>query len=156
MMIFISMIYFIQNTETKHIKIGYSNNVRKRLSEIQTTSPYELAILTICEGGIEVEKELHDKFNKSYIRGEWFSPSEELITHINNFPPYLNKEYIGLRKLRRNKKMTMEEVGKIMNISKQGICDLEDRYDEGRITINNLSSYLDAIGYNMDIVFTTQ
>ena len=103
-----------------------------------------------------MEKELHDKFNKSYIRGEWFSPSEELITHINNFPPYLNNEYIGLRKLRRDKKMTMEEVGKIMNISKQGICDLEDRYDEGRITINNLSSYLDAIGYNMDIVFTTQ
>jgi hypothetical protein len=150
------MIYFIQNTDTKHIKIGYSDNIRRRLSELQITSPHELTILTICEGGIEVEKELHDKFNNHYVRGEWFSPSEELISYINEFPPYVNKTYIGLRKLRRDKKMTMEEVGKIMSISKQGVSDLEDRYDEGRITINNLRTYLDAIGYNMDIVFTPQ
>lgn len=150
------MIYFIQNTETKHIKIGYSDNVRSRLSDLQISSPYELAILTICEGGIEVEKELHDKFNGHYVRGEWFNPSEELISYINEFPPYVNKTYIGLRKLRRDKKMTMEDVGKIMSISKQGVSDLEDRYDEGRITINNLKTYLDAIGYNMDIVFTPQ
>jgi DNA-binding XRE family transcriptional regulator len=145
------MIYFIQNTETKHIKIGYSDNVRSRLSDLQISSPHELAILTICEGGIEVEKELHDKFNDHYVRGEWFNPSEELISYINEF-----KTYIGLRKLRRDKKMTMEEVGKIMSISKQGVSDLEDRYDEGRITINNLRTYLSAIGYNMDIVFTPQ
>ena len=150
------MIYFIQNTDTKHIKIGYSDNIRRRLSELQITSPHELTILTICEGGIEVEKELHDKFNDHYVRGEWFNPSEELISYINGFPPYVNKTYIGLRKLRRDKKMTMEEVGKIMSISKQGVSDLEDRYDEGRITINNLRTYLDAIGYNMDIVFTPQ
>ena len=150
------MIYFIQNTETKHIKIGYSDNIRSRLSDLQTSSPHELSILTICEGGIEVEKELHDKFNNYYVRGEWFNPSEELISYINEFPPYVNKTYIGLRKLRRDKKMTMEDVGKIVGISKQGISDLEDRYDEGRITINNLRTYLDAIGYNMDIVFTPQ
>jgi hypothetical protein len=150
------MIYFIQNTETKHIKIGYSDNVRSRLSDLQISSPHELAILTVCEGGIEVEKELHDKFNDHYVRGEWFNPSEELISYINEFPPYVNKTYIGLRKLRRDKKMTMEDVGKIMSISKQGVSDLEDRYDEGRITINNLRTYLDAIGYNMDIVFTPQ
>ena len=155
-MIFISMIYFIQNTETKHIKIGYSDNVRNRLSSLQTTSPHELAILTICEGGIEVEKELHDKFNNYYVRGEWFNPSEELISYINEFPPYVNKNYIGITKLRKNKKMTMEDVGKILNISKQGVNDLEDRYDKGRITINSLRTYLDAIGYNMDIVFTPQ
>lgn len=150
------MIYFIQNTETKHIKIGYSDNVRRRLSDLQVTSPHELSILTICEGDIELEKELHNKFNDYYVRGEWFNPSEELISYINEFTPYVNKTYIGLRKLRRDKKMTMEDVGKILNISKQGVNDLEDRYDEGRITINNLRTYLDAIGYNMDIVFTPQ
>lgn len=148
------MIYFIQNSETKHIKIGYSNDVRKRLSEIQISSPHELKILSICEGDIELEKELHDKFNDYYIRGEWFNPSEELISYINNFPPYINKEYIGLTKLRKDKKMTMEEVGNILCISKQAVKDLEKRYDEGRITINNLKSYLDAIGYDMTIVFS--
>lgn len=149
------MVYFIQNTDTKHIKIGYSDNVKKRFSQLQTTSPQELTILTMCEGGIELEKELHNKFNDYYVRGEWFNPSEELISYINKFPPYVNKNYNGLRKLRRDKKMTMEDVGKIMCISKQGVSDLEDRYDEGRITINNLRTYLDAIGYNMDIVFSS-
>ena len=155
-MIFISMIYFIQNTETKHIKIGYSDNVRNRLSDLQISSPHELTILTICEGGIELEKELHNKFNDYYVRGEWFNPSEELINYVNEFPPYVNKTYIGITKLRKDKRMTMEEVGSILNITKQGVRDIECRYDEGRLTIHHLKSYLDAIGYNMDIVFTPQ
>lgn len=148
------MIYFIQNKETKHIKIGYSKDVRKRLSEIQTTSPHELTILTTCEGGIEMEKELHHKFSNSYIRGEWFTPSEELITYINNFPPHVNKEYIGLSKLRKEKKMSLEYVGRKMKITKQSVYDIEKRYLLGTITIRNLKEYLEAIGYDMQIVFS--
>jgi hypothetical protein len=149
------MIYFIENTETKHIKIGFSTDVRRRLIDLQISSPHELKILTICEGDDKLEKELHKRFGEHHFRGEWFLPNKELKEYIKSFPEYRHskKELFGLRKLRSEKKISMEELGKKMKISKQGVKDAEDRYENGNITINSLKKYLDALGYEYTIVF---
>ena len=154
--LFISMIYFIENTETKHIKIGFSTDVRTRLSDLQTSSPHELRILTLCEGTDKHEKELHKKFNDYHYRGEWFIPNKELIDYIKSFPPYESKtkRYEGITKLRKDKKLSMEHVAKKLKISKQAVSDIERRYELGSVTIKTLKEYLRVIGYDMEIVFS--
>jgi DNA-binding XRE family transcriptional regulator len=150
------MVYFIENIETKHIKIGFTTDIKTRFSDLQISSPHELKILTMCEGDDKHEKELHKRFNESHYRGEWFTPDKELLDYIKSFPPYVSKikKYEGLTKLRKEKKMTMESVGKKLKISKQAVHEIEKRYEYNTITIKCLKEYLDVIGYNMTIVFS--
>ena len=103
-----------------------------------------------------MEKELHSKFNDSRIKGEWFNPNKDILEYIKSLKPYetISKKYTGITKLRKEKKLSMNDVGKKLKISKQGVFDTERRFENETITINNLKSYLDAIGYDMSIVFT--
>lgn len=150
------MIYFIENIETKHIKIGFTTNVKERLGQLQTSSPHELRVLSICEGDDKYEKELHGKFNEFRVRGEWFMPDKELMNHIKSLEPYqvINKRYNGITKLRKDKKMSMEDVSKKLKITKQGVYEIEKRYEYDTISIKSLKEYLNVIGYDMNIVFT--
>lgn len=66
------MIYFIQNTVTKAIKIGYSKNPKKRLDSLQTATPDKLTLLGAIQGGLEHETAFHERFAKYALQGEWF------------------------------------------------------------------------------------
>lgn len=79
------MIYFITNGN--FIKIGYTkNDVKKRLKQLQTSSPDTLYLLGYEEGDINKEKSLHALFSSDRIRsnGEWFTPSERILNYINS------------------------------------------------------------------------
>ena len=39
------MIYFLENGDDGHIKIGYAKHPTRRLKELQTGSPYPLKLL---------------------------------------------------------------------------------------------------------------
>jgi len=76
-------IYFIQAGNNGAIKIGYADNVEKRLKQIQTGNPYKLKLLKTINGNFEIEKNLHKLFYKDRLEGEWFTPSKELMDYIN-------------------------------------------------------------------------
>ncbi len=79
-------VYFVQCSESKLIKIGSSHNFKGRLCSLQTSSPAELAVLRITEGGRDLESELHGRFADDRSRGEWFRPSPELFAEIERLP----------------------------------------------------------------------
>lgn len=66
------IIYFI--SDTKYIKIGVTNNVEKRLKELQTGNPKKLKVIKIiyCENPYYVEKMYHELFKSKRKEGEWF------------------------------------------------------------------------------------
>src|SRR5262249_10864231 len=68
------VIYFIQNTVSKAIKIGYSKDPRKRLIGLQSTTPDRLELLGYIHGGLEHERCYHDKFEEYRLQREWFKP----------------------------------------------------------------------------------
>jgi len=72
-----SYVYFIENVETKRIKIGKSINVISRFSSIKTSNDCEVKLLGFVEGGHDLEKKLHDRFAASRVRGEWFTEEIE-------------------------------------------------------------------------------
>lgn len=82
-----SSIYFIRCKATGLVKIGLSGNPRSRLSKMQSDSPGELEVLGIEPGGLERERALHNRFADHRIRGEWFSPTAEILAHARTLAP---------------------------------------------------------------------
>jgi len=86
-----SRLYFIQHGNKGPIKIGFTRDpVGYRLQNLQPGTPIELKLLFYKETLPDVprtqahplEKYLQRKFSDSRIRGEWFNPTMDLITHI--------------------------------------------------------------------------
>ena len=79
-------VYFIQGCETQRIKIGISNNVDSRLKGIQSSEPLKL-LAVIKQGGKDLERRLHQKFQGLRVHGEWFRPDPQLLEYIGELTP---------------------------------------------------------------------
>lgn len=77
------MTYFISNG--KNVKIGFSNDPRSRVKELQTASDSKLILLHTEQNKDDLtrERELHLEFSNDHIIGEWFRPSKELVSFLN-------------------------------------------------------------------------
>lgn len=77
-------IYFVQGVELKLVKIGVTNDTRRRLISMQTFSPDPLIVLgvQICQRGGALEGQLHRRFEQHRRHGEWFWPAPELLAYI--------------------------------------------------------------------------
>ena len=74
-------VYFIQD-EDGYIKIGYSENVDKRIAGLQTSSRQKLTLLGAVRGDQSLEALYHRVFKSDRVRGEWFYPSQRLLRMI--------------------------------------------------------------------------
>lgn len=80
------MIYFIQDSRSGDIKIGYSReDARLRLRSLQCGNPAELHLLGTCEGLISDERALHSQFSDYRLRGEWFIDCPQIRVHIAEY-----------------------------------------------------------------------
>ncbi len=78
------MIYFIQESETLNIKIGYTgaDDSATRLSSLQVGNSQRLRLLGTAPGDRADERRLHDRFAWCHVSGEWFSESYEILSYI--------------------------------------------------------------------------
>ena len=74
------MIYFIECGDL--VKIGTTNDVRARLSSLQTGNPAPMVLLGQMAGGMVVEGDLHRRFRALHVRGEWFRHADDLRAFI--------------------------------------------------------------------------
>lgn len=81
-------VYFIQDDEGR-VKIGCSNNPRRRLHELQSSperhcseTRRKLSLVGQTHGGKGVERLLHLSFAEFRIWCEWFAPNPELLALI--------------------------------------------------------------------------
>lgn len=65
-------------------KIGWARNPEKRLAFLQTGHPEKLRIVAVIDGSREKERELHELFAASRIRGEWFVQDRELTGYFED------------------------------------------------------------------------
>lgn len=86
------MIYFVQEDDSRNIKIGRASNVKSRVSGLQNGNSSKLWLLLEADvyNSVEYEKELHRKFSKYRIRGEWFEGSEEILCCIDDMRKFIN------------------------------------------------------------------
>jgi hypothetical protein len=76
-------VYFIKGGGL--VKIGVAFMPKWRMEQLQTLSPVPLTLLAIAPGGYKFEAELHHRFAKSRVHGEWFKPSKELYDIIEEY-----------------------------------------------------------------------
>ena len=149
------MIYFIKHTD--YVKIGYTDRIKLRLSTLQVSCPVKLEVLGLIEGNREDERNYHKMFKPVNSSGEWFEYNTELQIFVESLSDDLLWKYgfgkdaftpIGLiKQCRLEKKMSMEELGEAMGITKQGVLDMEKRDAQGNITIGTQVAALSAMGY---------
>lgn len=77
------LIYFIQGEITKRIKIGRTKQMlEERIISLQCGSPDKLIFLGGLLANKQKETELHYKFKKYRLHGEWFEHNQDLIEFI--------------------------------------------------------------------------
>lgn len=87
-----TQVYVISETGTNLVKIGISDNPRKRLLGLQTANPRKLVILATWQGGKSEESEYHYQFSEFRREGEWFElPSCVLKSLLRNKSSVLAK-----------------------------------------------------------------
>lgn len=79
------MIYCVYIEKFKFVKFGYtkSEDVNKRISELQTGCPYEIIPVFIVEGTLRQEQELHSALTKAFRRCKMQIPPNEWYPGCN-------------------------------------------------------------------------
>lgn len=75
-------VYFIQADVGGPIKIGVAQDLRSRLSTLQTSSSAKLILLAHMPGYEPEEYALHQKLAAYRIRGEWFQPHPDVLAEV--------------------------------------------------------------------------
>jgi Meiotically up-regulated gene 113 len=77
----IGSIYFLANGEG-FIKIGFSADLKQRLSTLQVGSASEQRLLGTLVASDRTEAELKHRFRRLHVRGEWHRPEKVLLDFI--------------------------------------------------------------------------
>lgn len=76
------VIYFVQVDGAGPIKIGFTENLEKRIQGMLTATPGTIKVLATRPGTLAEERVLHQRFAHLRVSREWFRPEEDLITYI--------------------------------------------------------------------------
>lgn len=73
------MIYYIHNTNNGLVKIGFSKHPNIRLKQLKNQHGNSLLIVRIIPGDRALEKEIHAKFSRQRVHGEWFVWCNDMV-----------------------------------------------------------------------------
>ncbi len=79
------MIYFVRIKHSNYVKIGYtvSNDVSGSYKALQCQLPFDLELIGTLEGNQEIERRIHQTFEKHRIRGKWYNIEYDLKDFID-------------------------------------------------------------------------
>jgi hypothetical protein len=78
------VVYFLSDSRNNAVKIGYSTDLPKRLSTLQTGNRLNLTLLGAVPGTLDDESRWHKTFAEYRLRGEWFRHHPSLLLAIED------------------------------------------------------------------------
>jgi len=80
------LVYLIKIDDREQYKIGVTTNLEKRMDQLGTKMPFELEIIKVIKSKdiYALEENLHNKFEKENINGEWFILVKKDIKYIKS------------------------------------------------------------------------
>lgn len=69
-------VYFVEAIGTGRVKVGETDDVNRRLVQLQVSCPYKLNLLGTIPENVVKEKDVKLAFKRFHIRGEWFEYSD--------------------------------------------------------------------------------
>lgn len=147
------MIYFIKCEG--FVKIGYTNNVVKRLGNFKCDNPFEVHLINSMEGDRKTELALHYYFKDYHHRGDWFFVRDDMYTikEVPDFDSHEKKIKIFLRNENTSKLLEDFKEKKIFIhsglFSRYGWEKLDKKqinaYNKELCGIANYKTYLDVL-----------
>lgn len=141
------MIYLISH-ENQFVKIGYTKNINKRLSQLQVSSPVKLEVLHLIDGNITLEKKLHVLFKDLRTSGEWFNFDASILEYFvdkecllwqHGFTAEEKIPVIGLVKYHRlSNNMSLDTLAQMYGCTVQSMSEIETREKQGKLTLGIL------------------
>lgn len=80
-----SNVYFAKNPASGLIKIGYTKNVSRRLSQLRVEFKARVSLLGLLQGDKIEEEKLHELFSSQRVTGEWFRECPEILDFIEEY-----------------------------------------------------------------------
>lgn len=74
------MIYFLRAGDTDLCKIGWTNNVARRVAVLQAGNHLRLTVIRQVEGGRGSEAWLHNHFRRYRVEREWYRFHPDMLT----------------------------------------------------------------------------
>lgn len=78
------IVYFLRSEHGGPVKIGISDDLAKRLVNIQSSRPDKVIVLAQAPGTVEDERSIHARFWHLHESGEWFQATDELLAYIKS------------------------------------------------------------------------
>jgi hypothetical protein len=73
------VVYFVSAGDDGPIKVGFTGGaLRRRLADLQVTSPVRLRVIFAVKGGQPEERKTHRELREHRLHGEWFERSAVL------------------------------------------------------------------------------
>lgn len=91
-------VVYVVGPESGPVKIGWASHFAPRLLALRAGSPVPLAIWLTIRGDWALERELHDRFVRYRLHGEWFELGDAL------------EAFLRLNRYRRDDQRTEREV----------------------------------------------
>ena len=128
------MIYFIQQNKKGPVKIGYTENLKTRITDLQVASPNKLILLGTVGGDRYVEKQIHQHLRFYHIGGEWFRASSFVLEYIYSLPNY-KPEHLDMPK---RKEQPIISLSSIKTAEKSFIIKTLEKYknNKSRVAIS--------------------
>lgn len=117
-------VYFIATeADQPTVKIGKANNVKARLKELQTGSPFKLSVLGRVKCGsakksLQIESKAHSDLAAHRLHGEWFA----LVPEVEAYLAGLKRT---VRPDRREKKPEVQDMTAVMAAVEEGLASGE-------------------------------
>lgn len=77
-----SVVYFVSLDDPSKVKIGWTGNMRRKLTFFRNSTPTEPTVHLTLLGGYDLEQQLHRRFKADRIVREWFRVSEQIAAFI--------------------------------------------------------------------------
>jgi hypothetical protein len=108
------VIYFIWDSGSGNVKVGYSSEPVARLRDLQCANSYPLFLLGLTEGDPTEERMLHIHLEQFRMSGEWFRGCPDLFAEIRSL---LNgKEVRVLPSPKPKRESIRESVGAVASV----------------------------------------
>ena len=78
-------VYFVESGTDGPIKIGWSQDVERRIAELQVANAHKLRLLGVVPGTMQKESDLHATFAHLRMEAEWFQNSPEIHEYLDKF-----------------------------------------------------------------------
>lgn len=72
------VVYFVQSGDDGPIKIGWTQDIERRIAELQTANAHPLQLLGEVPGTLRDEAAMHARFGHLRMEAEWFRNSLEI------------------------------------------------------------------------------